>query len=384
MLRRTLLKKPLVMIYGIAGIGMLGHILVQPILPIFARRLGASGLEVGLLTSGFMLARAFTSFIVGRHIDQSGRRESIIRAGLLILFSLTLMYFWAGNLFVLILLRFGQGICSGLIWPVAQTMVAENATEGYKTRALSLYQITGRIGALLSRLLLGIGLLLAGSIGLSEIGSFRLIFLLAAAIIFVGFIESLLLPRQKRRREHVLARRKPYTLFILGFAFGALLALTPISLVYLNEHYGISPLGLASMLLVLDVITMFVMYLSSHLTDIIGFKKALAIIAIPCFLAAVFLPFASVFVVFVVLYFVMRTAISSFLPISRSHATNTNAEIGSNIGTLNMMTNLGAVVGPLVGGLLYDTMSGGLKIAGYTVIALFLLPALIIQLRKTN
>jgi MFS family permease len=384
MLRRTLLKKPLVMIYGIAGIGMLGHILVQPILPIFARRLGASGLEVGLLTSGFMLARAFTSFIVGRHIDQSGRRESIIRAGLLILFSLTLMYFWAGDLFVLILLRFGQGICSGLIWPVAQTMVAENATEGYKTRALSLYQITGRIGALLSRLLLGIGLLLAGSIGLSEIGSFRLIFLLAAAIIFVGFIESLLLPRQKRRREHVLARRKPYTLFILGFAFGALLALTPISLVYLNEHYGISPLGLASMLLVLDVITMFVMYLSSHLTDIIGFKKALAIIAIPCFLAAVFLPFASVFVVFVVLYFVMRTAISSFLPISRSHATNTNAEIGSNIGTLNMMTNLGAVVGPLVGGLLYDTMSGGLKIAGYTVIALFLLPALIIQLRKTN
>lgn len=382
MLRRTLLKKPLLMIYGIAGIGMLGHILVQPILPIFARRLGASGLEVGLLTSGFMLARAFTSFFVGRHIDRSGQRESIIKIGLLILFSLTLLYFWAGDLFVLILLRFGQGICSGLIWPVAQTMVAENATEGYRTRALSLYQITGRVGALLSRLLLGLGLLLAGSIGLSEIGSFRLIFLLAAAIIFVGFIESLLLPRQKRKREHVLARRKPYTLFILGFAFGALLALTPISLVYLNEHYGISPLGLASMLLVLDVITMFVMYVSSHLTDIIGFKKALMIIAIPCFLAAVFLPFASVFVVFVVLYFVMRTAISSFLPISRSHATNTNAEIGSNIGTLNMMTNLGAVVGPLVGGLLYDTMSGGLKIAGYTVVALFLLPALIIQLRK--
>lgn len=370
------------MIYGIAGVGMLGHILVQPILPIFARRLGASGLEVGLLTSGFMLARAFTSFFIGRHIDQSGQRESIIKIGLLMLFSLTLLYFWAGELFALILLRFGQGICSGLIWPVAQTMVAENATEGYKTRALSLYQITGRIGALLSRLLLGIGLLLAGSIGLSEIGSFRLIFLLAAVIIFVGFIESLLLPRQKRKREHVPARRKPYTLFILGFAFGALLALTPISLVYLNEHYGISPLGLASVLLILDVITMFVMYLSSHLTDILGFKKALMIIAVPCFLAAVFLPFASAFVVFVVLYFVMRTAISSFLPISRSHATSTNAEIGSNIGTLNMMTNLGAVVGPLVGGLLYDTMSGGLKIAGYTVIAVFLLPALIIQLRK--
>jgi MFS family permease len=382
MLRQTLLKKPLVMIYSIAGIGMLGHILMQPIIPIFARRLGASGLEVGLLTSGFMLARAFTSFFVGRYIDQSGSRESIIRTGLLILFSLTLLYFWAGDLYVLLLLRFGQGICSGLIWPVAQTMVAENAAEGYRTRALSLYQITGRFGALLSRLLLSVGLLLAGTWGISEIGSFRLIFLLAAAVIFIGFIESLLLPRQQRKPERVFAQGKPYALFILGFAFGALLALTPISLVYLNEQYGISPLGLAVMLLILDVITVLVMYLSSHLTDVIGFKRALMVIAIPCFLAAIFLPFVSVFAAFIVLYFVMRTAISSFLPISRSHATNTGAEIGSNIGTLNMMTNLGAVVGPLVGGLLYDTMSGSLKISGYTVIAIFLLPLLIIQLRK--
>jgi len=382
MLRQKLLKKPLVMIYSIAGIGMLGHILVQPILPIFARRLGASGFEVGLLTSGFMLARAFTSFFIGRHIDQSGERGLFIKTGLFLLVSLTLLYFWVKDLSILMLLRFGQGICSGLIWPVAQTMVAENATKGYKTRALSLYQITGRIGALLSRLFLGLGLLIASGIGLNEIGSFRLIFILAAVIIFAGFIESLLLPHQKRRRDYARNLRKPYTLFVLGFSFGALLALTPISLVYLNEQYSVSPLGIAIMLLILDVITMLVMYLSSHLTDNIGFKKALMIIAMPCLLAAMFLPFISVFVVFVVLYFIIRTAVSSFLPISRSHATNTDADIGTNIGTLNMTTNLGAVVGPVIGGLIYDTMQGSLKIGGYTLIALFLLPALIIQLRK--
>ena len=382
MVRKKLLKRPLVMIYGIAGIGMLGHILVQPILPIFARRLGASGLEVGLLTSGFMLARAFTSYFIGRHIDQSGRRASIMRIGLLSLFALTLLYFWAGELFVLILLRFGQGICSGLIWPVAQTMVAESADTGYRTRALSLYQITGRIGALLSRVFLSAGLLLAASLGFGEIGSFRFLFLLAAAIILVGFIESLLLPHRKKKRTQAPARTRPYTLFILGFAFGALLAMTPISIVYLNEQYNISPLGLAVMLLILDVLTMFTMYLSSHLTDMIGFKRSLLIISIPCLLAALLLPLASTFTIFVVFYFVMRSAISSFLPISRSHATSTNAGIGANIGTLNMTTNLGAVAGPLVGGLLYDTMSGGLKISGYAVIALFLLPLLVNQLRK--
>ncbi len=382
MLRRVLLKKPLLTIYTIAGIGMLGHILVQPVLPIFARRLGASGLEVGLLTSGFMLARAFTSLFTGQYIDRTGHRESIIRIGLLFLFSLTLLYFWANRLSVLIILRFGQGICSGLIWPVAQTMVAESAVEGYRTRALSLYQITGRIGALLSRVFLSVGLLLAASTGLDEIGSFRVIFLLGAVIIFVGFIESLFIPSSKRDRNRAVGRQKPYTLFILGFAFGAMLALTPISLVYLNEHYGISPLGLAVMLLALDVVTMLVMYLVSHFMDVIGFKRTLLIISIPCFIAAVSLPFASIVVVFVFLYFVMRVAISSFLPISRSHATGTRGEIGANIGTLNMMTNLGAVVGPLIGGVLYDAMPGGLKMIGYGLIALFLLPVVIIQLRN--
>ncbi|KPK64759.1 hypothetical protein AMJ83_00790 [candidate division WOR_3 bacterium SM23_42] len=382
MLNRILFKKPLWMLYSIAGIGMLGHILVQPILPIFARRLGATGLEVGLLTSGFMLARAFASFFVGRSIDRSGKRKSVILLGFIFLFSLTSLYFWANSLSMLLILRFGQGICSGLIWPVAQTMVAENATMRYKTRALSVYQIAGRAGALLSRLLLGLGLLITSRIGFGEIASFRIMFLLAALVILVGLVEVLLLPRHERIRSERSTRRKSRSIFVLGFVFGALLALTPISLIYLNEQYGISPLEIAALWLILDVITMFVMYVLSHLTDHVGFEKAIVIITIPCLLIALLLPFASAFPVFIVLYFIMRPTISSFLPISRSYATSMDREIGSNIGTLNMMTNLGAVVGPIAGGLVYDTMSGSLKIAGYSVVALFLIPALIMQVRK--
>ena len=370
------------MLYSIAGIGMLGHILVQPILPIFARRLGATGLEVGLLTSGFMLARACASFFVGKSIDRSGERKSVIRLGFIFLFSLTVIYFWANSLSMLLLLRFGQGICSGLIWPVAQTMVAENAAVKYKTRALSVYQITGRIGALLSRLLLGLGLLITSQLGFSEIGSFRIMFLLAALVILVGLIEVFLLPHHEKRKREKSVRRKSRSIFVLGFVFGALLALTPISLIYINEQYNVSPLEIAALWLILDVITMFVMYAVSHLTDHIGFKKVLAIITIPCLLIALLLPFVSAFLVFVVLYFILRPAISSFLPVSRAYATGMNKEIGSNIGTLNMVTNLGAVVGPIVGGYFYDTMSGNLKIAGYAVVALFLIPAFIAQIRK--
>ena len=382
MINKLLFRKPLLTLYSIAGIGMLGHILVQPILPIFARRLGATGLEVGLLTSGFMLARGLMAYFVGKRIDNTGERKSVIKLGLLSLLVLTLLYFWANSLSVLLVLRFGQGICSGLIWPVAQIMVAENAPQGYRTRALSLYQITGRVGALLSRLLLGFGLLITSSIGFGEVMSFRIMFVFAALLIVVGFIEAMFLPALKMKRAEKRKRPKSYSIFVLGFAFGALLALTPISLVYLNEQYKISPLEIAMLLLILDVITMFVMYLSSHLTDHLGFNKSLMVIAVPCIAVAFMLPFISPLWIFIVLFFILRTAISSFLPISRSYATSMDTEIGSNIGTLNMVTNFGAVVGPIIGGFIYDTMSGTLKIAGYAVVAFLLLPAFIFQVRK--
>jgi MFS family permease len=207
-------------------------------------------------------------------------------------------------------------------------------------------------------------------------------FVFAALLIIVGFVEAMLLPPLKMKRAERRKRPKSYSIFVLGFAFGALLALTPISLVYLNEQYKISPLEIAMLLLILDVITMFMMYLSSHLTDRLGFKKSLMVIAIPCITVAFMLPFISPLWIFVILFFVLRMSISSFLPISRSYATSMDTKIGSNIGTLNMVTNFGAVVGPIIGGFIYDMMSGTFKIAGYAVVALFLLPTFLVQMRK--
>jgi MFS family permease len=75
-------------------------------------------------------------------------------------------------------------------------------------------------------------------------------------------------------------------------------------------------------------------------------------------------------------------AISSFVPISRAYATNISTEIGSNIGTLNMLTNLGAVIGPIIGGYIYDHFAQGFKIAGYSIIALLLIPGIFVLLKE--
>lgn len=382
MLKHKLFNKRLLMLYGLAGAGMLGHGLFRPILPIFARRLGATGVEVGLLTSGFMLARAITAYMMGKNADRTGRRTIYVRIGFFCVFMIAFGYFFIDSYFGLLFLRFCQGICSGLMWPATQIIVVEQADKTYRTRALSLYQITGRIGGLLSRAVLGIILIVTARMGLSELSSFRVIFIIGAIILIGGFIDTLFVPEYKKVPRIEKKGKPPYSIFLLGFVFGAMMALAPISIVFFNEFYGISPLAIAILLLGLDVLTIVAMYGSSHLTDSIGIKRSLWFVIIPCFAAALLLPFVRVFIIFVVIYFMLRMSISSFVPISRAYATNISTEVGSNIGTLNMLTNLGAVVGPIIGGFIYDYFTQGFKIAGYSVIALLLIPGIFVLLRK--
>ncbi len=382
MLKHKLFNKRLLMLYGLAGAGMLGHGLFRPILPIFARRLGATGVEVGLLTSGFMLARAVTAYMMGKNADRTGRRTIYVRIGFFCVFMIAFGYFFIDSYFGLLFLRFCQGICSGLMWPATQIIVVEQTDKTYRTRALSLYQITGRIGGLLSRAVLGVILIITARIGLSELSSFRVIFIIGAIILFGGFIDTLFVPEYKKAPRIEKKGKPPYSIFLLGFVFGAMMALAPISIVFFNEFYGISPLAIAILLLGLDVLTIAAMYGSSHLTDSIGIKRSLWFVIIPCFAAALLLPFVRVFIIFVAIYFMLRMSISSFVPISRAYVTNNSTEVGSNLGTLNMLTNLGSVVGPIIGGFIYDYFTHGFKIAGYSVIALLLIPGIFVLLRK--
>jgi len=378
MRRHSLLQTSLLFIYGLAGTGMLGHGLINPILPIFARRLNATGLEVGLLTSGFMVARALTAYLIGRYIDRTGHTNRFVKIGFFFVFITVIAFAFINSYDGLLILRFCQGICFGLIWPTTQIMIADLTKNQFRARGLSLYQITGKLGILLSRILFSVLLVITSGLALTEIASFRVIFVVGAVILLAGFIESMIMPNTPRSVGERKKTTPPYPVFVLGFIFGALLSLAPLSIVFLNEHFRVDLLGIAYILLGLDIVSMCAMYLSSHFSDHMGVRRSLLIIIIPCFIAAMCLPFASRLAVFLVLYFILRAAISSFVPISRAYATSVNSGIGSNIGMLNMTSSLGSVLGPVIGGLVYDHFNHGLRIAGYSAVALLLIPAAVV------
>ena len=64
-------------------VDMIGFLIVLPLLPFYAERLGASPTHVGALVSIFALAQLATSPLWGRLSDRLGRRPMII-SGLMI------------------------------------------------------------------------------------------------------------------------------------------------------------------------------------------------------------------------------------------------------------------------------------------------------------
>ena len=66
-----------------------------PYLPLFAESLGANlGLQIGLLTTGFMAARTLTALPFGSVSDQLGRKNSIV-VGLFVYGIITILFYFS-------------------------------------------------------------------------------------------------------------------------------------------------------------------------------------------------------------------------------------------------------------------------------------------------
>ena len=126
--------RELVILMITAMIDMIGVLMILPLLPFFAQRLGASGLMVGLLVSSFSLAQLLSAPIWGRLSDKWGRRPVIMIALASSAVSYAVFGF-AHTLLVLFLSRIVQGAGGGTVG-VIQAYVADATRPEERTKAL--------------------------------------------------------------------------------------------------------------------------------------------------------------------------------------------------------------------------------------------------------
>jgi MFS family permease len=136
---------------------MLGLGIVVPLLPYYAETLGAGGLEVGAIFSGFSLARALLMPVFGRLSDRRGRK-AFITAGLALYTALSFAYLAADTVAALTLVRVVHGGASAMVLPIAMAYVADLSVPGSEGRHMGTFSIASYLG-------MGVGPLLGGLLG---------------------------------------------------------------------------------------------------------------------------------------------------------------------------------------------------------------------------
>ncbi len=115
-------------------ISMLGVGILVPILPVWAKEMGASAFVLGMIFSSFSAARAVVVPYVGALCDRYGRKRFLM-AGMLGYALVALALVWTHTPLGIIINRTVQGVFAALIMPVSMAMVADLAPGGFEGRS---------------------------------------------------------------------------------------------------------------------------------------------------------------------------------------------------------------------------------------------------------
>ncbi|HHP7233062.1 MAG TPA: MFS transporter [Desulfobacterales bacterium] len=202
----------------ITGVGI-----VVPLLPVYARSLGAGGFAIGLIFGAFSLSRVFFLPYFGRLSDRKGRKPLIV-PGLLAYTLISFAFMASSNIVALIAIRFLQGIASAMLLPVIQAYVGDITSEGREGFTMGLFQMSLFFGLSLGPVLGGV---IHDRFGLNAA------FLGMGTLSLFGFLLSMfLLPPARKERavcrgrppaewRRLLQSRQIAALFVFRFAYTA-------------------------------------------------------------------------------------------------------------------------------------------------------------------
>ncbi len=391
-------KRNIFILILLAFFGAIGISLIRPILPIFARRMGATGFAVGGLTSGFMLARAIMAYVCGKYSDRIGQRKLFLPIGFFAYIISCVFLFFSRSYADVLIISICQGAFSGMIWPMAQVVAIESSMQAFKTRALSFYFASGNAGMTIGNALLGGAIIFIMALfGTGENDAFRIIFILSGAIYVICFLISFFIREVKtektikqmsREQKAVKDHGAFISVVILGFLIGIIPGLVrSIMVLYLNEQFLVSTENIAFILMTLSLAGFFSMLIFSYFSDKKGTLKVLIVVCFMTGFAALIIPMINNVWVVIVFLVIVGTGARSFTPISRSSMSEFgDGQLGRNIGLINTVSNLGSVVGPLAGGLLYDHFPRpflfvNLNVSIFSFVGISILFSLIVMIR---
>jgi DHA1 family tetracycline resistance protein-like MFS transporter len=195
---KRLVRSPLLPIFLIVFVGLLGFGIIIPLLPLYAKQFGASPFVAGLLLSTYSLLQLVATPYLGALSDRIGRRPVLIVSQIGTVLSFLLLGV-ANSLPLLFVARVLDGISGGNI-STAQAYISDVVDEKNRAKAFGLIGVAFGLGFILGPVIGGV---------LSHGGNFYRPALAAATISFVSLLLTIFylpesLPRALRNQRRQL------------------------------------------------------------------------------------------------------------------------------------------------------------------------------------
>ena len=355
-------NKVLILLLSNLFIAFLGIGLVIPVMPTLMRELDLDGTIMGYLVSAFAVAQLIVSPFAGKWVDLYGRKRMIVIG--MFIFGVSELIFGLGEqVWVLFVSRVLGGISAAFIMPAVTAFIADITTIKERPKAL------GYLSAAINT-----GFIIGPGIGgfLADIGT-RVPFYFAGGLgIFAGFFSIVMLSEPERTVETNSSKmesdtgkkgyRKLFTImYLIPFLIilSASLGLSTFESMYslfVDQKYGFTAKDIAMLITVSAILGVIAqVFLFERITRIIGeiwlVKICLLVGAIFAFLltraSAYWSVLAVTFLVFLA-FDLIRPAITTYL--SRIAGNDQGFVSGMN----SAFTSIGNIIGPAIGGILFD------------------------------
>jgi len=361
-------NKPLIVVWlalfvSIAGIGM-----VSPLLPKFAQDMGASGIWLGLVFSGFAFSQIPLMPTIGRLSDRFGEKL-FLWLGLVVYAMAAAGYFWSDSYKELFLFRVFSGVGAAMVIPTAFAYAGKLASPGQEGRYMGIFNI-----ALIAGFGIGpvVGGLVYDSYGMDA--TFTSMGILSA----VGFLVVLLFLPSTSPTPRVAESDIPSTplgsfgsmtsivrddnmlglvtfQLVWGLSYGAVLAFLPI---FMTTVMGTSVAQVGIVLSTRSILSGALAYpfgwLADRMNRVVLVSTGMIVMAIGVF----FIPWVEAFALMLCLFITMAIFESSAFPAANAITVDRGRTLGmgSTMGVFFMAMSAGLVTGSIGGGVIEGSM----------------------------
>jgi MFS family permease len=347
------------------------------VLPIYGKQVGANALEIGMLFSAFSVMTVLLRPLIGAGLDRYGRRWFFVTG--LAGYGLTMLAFaYANTIPGLVLARLLQGTASSLLWLAINALVADISGPQERAQSFgSVIQVSNQGGILGT--FLGLSVLMSAGI---EASWKQLFFAFAAA----GLLAALIAWKQMPETMRALAEKKPQQMETLrgllrSRTLVVLLAVTaitsassamvaPILMVFLQEKFQANVADLAWAFFPAAIIWAILPSRMGSIADRFGRKPLMVLALVIAACVTLLIPFSQSLALLAVLWAAEAVCFSASDPASQALVADQTGhdERGRAYGLFALAGGLGAVLGPLAGGWLYDQLNQSAPFIGNGIV----------------